>query len=559
MDSYMPCTCGNYFSDNLNDHNEWCLKRQFGNVESGDEGNDSSGTYGCEVIQEHTPHTLEAQLLPPLLPGPTFPWLDNAAELARALYLPWEPQYAPIVDNNGDYEDGDVYLPWEPQYTPIVDNNGDEDRDDENRDDKNRDDKNRDNKDRDDKDRDAKDGDEDRDDDGDDNRDAEDEDAEDEDAEDEDDKDKDAKDRDNKDRDAKDRDAEDRDNEDKDDKGRDNEARDDGHHHSDATHDHHQNYAERRRYSILGEVTKAKHLSPVEPPPPPPPPPPPLPHPSAGGNLRTEHGTRWQETATWVPYGFRTELPPSRAAPYVPQASGTARSAYPTSNRVGMYSNHASPDLRHASPPDSNYGTFMRSPASSRVTNSVASNTFRTSSPAHMTNTLTPNTDATPMSSTTPVRPSRAQDPGSSSSTRITETYHCIVPGCDRYFTQSGHLYTHMICWHNDTAPAAPASTGDTVDSRPGGGSSVETVRATPPVVDRSRRHSTRSSTDKTLVSSAGGETRRVRATATPLLGGLPRQSALDVGSLFSFFAWGFSIAACFVGAMVVYIWYAGL
>jgi hypothetical protein len=250
MDSYMPCTCGNYFGDNLNDHNEWCLKRQFGNVESGDEGNDSSGTYGCEVIQEHTPHTLEAQLLPPLLPGPTFPWLDNAAELARALYLPWEPQYAPIVDNNGDYEDGDVYLPWEPQYTPIVDNNGDDGG------------------------RDVEDGDEDRDD------------------EDEDDKDKDAKDRDAKDRDAEDRDNEDKDDEDKDDKGRDNEARDDGHHHSDATHDHHQNYAERRRYSILGEVTKAKHLSPVEPPPPPPPPQPPLPHPSAGGNLRTEHGTR---------------------------------------------------------------------------------------------------------------------------------------------------------------------------------------------------------------------------------------------------------------------------
>jgi hypothetical protein len=116
-----------------------------------------------------------------------------------------------------------------------------------------------------------------------------------------------------------------------------------------------------------------------------------------------------------------------------------------------------------------------------------------------------------------------------------------------------------MICLHNDTAPAAGASTGDTVDSRPGGGSSVETVRAAPPVVDRSRRLATRSSTDKTLVSSAGGETRRVRATATPLLGGLPRQSALDIGSLFSFFAWGFSIAACFVGAMVVYIWYAGL
>jgi hypothetical protein len=77
-------------------------------------------------------------------------------------------------------------------------------------------------------------------------------------------------------------------------------------------------------------------------------------------------------------------------------------------------------------------------------------------------------------------------------------------------------------------------------------------MRATTPVVDRSPRLAARSSADNTLVSSAGGEARRVRATTTPLLDVLPRRPTLDVGSLFGVLAWGFSIGACFVVVIAV-------
>jgi hypothetical protein len=207
MDDYlwsMPCTCGNDFSDNPNDHDGWCIKRQLGTVDSGHQGNHSSGTYGCEVIQEHTAHTLEAQILPPLPPGPAFPWLDEATEVARGMYWPWAQHDVPLDDAHGD--DG---------------------------------------------------------------------------------------------------------------------HRDDGTYHNEATHSHQHSHAERRRFAILGEVTKAKHLSRVEPPPPPPPPAPPLP---PAGHAHSQHRGRVRGPSTWAPYSFRTGLPRSRPVPYTPQRSEIATS-----------------------------------------------------------------------------------------------------------------------------------------------------------------------------------------------------------------------------------------